>query len=245
MALGVYSNRIDWPGAEKPMVPGEAAEGELAKRQKRVTELKDSVERGRTRWQTALAGLLNMEKLRPETQAWYAEQLKMRKTGKDRDGKEVPNPVKVLVHKDGQLPLDKAVRDLVDRAASGKALTPPDTRDRLDKAKPPVFEDLADLTYTEDLVNQLKDKEEEIKKELQAIADNIEQEKKLTNQIKGVRFLLDEERVARRKSLAELKYLEPLLYNREVESQALMKRQRSLQAHLKELQSLGAAARQP
>jgi hypothetical protein len=230
MALGLYTNRINWAGAAGSG-PGEAP-GELAKRQEEVKHLREALERGRSRWSQALyspgdpknanqvPGLVTLERARATLKNWYAAQLQLPKTGKDAAGNQVADPVKPLLYKDGYL--------------------------QRDKDGYPAFGDKLDLTYQEDYVRQLDQTENDIKAEIAAVKQKQDDLAKLTDEIKGVRVLLEEEALAQRNSLAELKYLEPFLYNGEVESQLLLKRQRSLQARLDELtKSQGASARQP
>jgi CHASE3 domain sensor protein len=49
--------------------------------------------------------------------------------------------------------------------------------------------------------------------------------------------------LANQKSLAEQEYLRPLLYNRQVEAQILVKRRKALEARLKELETVPVVRR--
>jgi hypothetical protein len=81
----------------------------------------------------------------------------------------------------------------------------------------------------------------------------VAEEKRLTEelngdgkQIKGLRTQVAEQQEERQNSLLEQEYLRPLLYNRLVESQLVLKRQRALESRLRELKEAPATtARRP
>ena len=81
----------------------------------------------------------------------------------------------------------------------------------------------------------------------QEFAKTLDAERQLTEQIgngrdKGLRAQLAAEQLAEKNSINEQEFIKPLLYNREVEGQLLVKRGKALEVRLKEL--AGAAVTQ-
>lgn len=233
IALGLYTNRINWPGTSQAGASPEAAQGELGKRKQETDQLKENVLRVRTRWKDALygnpkivstdaldakiQGLIKLEELRPQRQAYYQEQLTIRRTGKNVEMKDVDNPVKDLDYKEGKLQVDE-------------------------KNGYPILKDLEFLSLA-DLHAQIKLTQEKIDETIEGIKKDIKTQEKLSGEIKVIRKLQGEEEQVRQNAVAQLKFLEPFLYNFELESQVLLKRQRSLESRVQELKGAGVASR--
>lgn len=217
MALGLYTNRINWPGTTQAGVSPETQQGELGKKIEEVKRLKEAFERSRKRWQMTRSDLYVEEEARPRLLRWYAEQIQIHKTGKDLDDKEAPNPVKSLVYQDGAL--------------------------KLGKNGYPATENL-EVPHLGALERQIMETEDDIARVTREIGEEIKKQKNLTEQIKEERVLIGEEEQALKNAQAQLKYLAPFLYNYEVDSQTLLKRQRLMEGRLRELEPAAAARKQ-
>ncbi|HEV3258301.1 MAG TPA: hypothetical protein VG013_15585 [Gemmataceae bacterium] len=226
LALGIYTNRIDWSGPLKP-VSGEAAQGELGKRKDEFQHWLTLVNSADSDWQQETAALVGVEKQRPADQKWYADQLDILE-GRDRNGKDVRGPIAELAYdpKSGQLG--------VDNTGHPKLLRIP-------------------LQSRQTYLRDLASKRIAIDKEIEIIANLQTQQEALTLEINGVegkqrglRNLIAEAKRATMDSEAEVKYLEPLLINRLVEGQLLAKRRDGLEARVKLLtEKAGVSARRP
>src|SRR5262249_37098728 len=75
-AVGIFTNRIDWPGGGAPTVPGEKA-GEVNKRKDEITRREKEASLTLANWE-AWAATLNSRETdqRPNALAWYAAKLK-------------------------------------------------------------------------------------------------------------------------------------------------------------------------
>ncbi len=217
-AFALYSNRIDWTttkSAERP--------GEYAKRDAELQTLKAALTRGESRLDAAKASVqLNEEKI-PKYQAWYKEQLDKLRVGK--------NPVQALVMREGRLDLD----------ADGLPKLGP----VLSATKQPV----PGLASIEVLNQDYAAKHQTFLDVTQELNKTLDGERQLTEQIgnghdKGLRAQLAAEQLAERNSIDEQEFIKPLLYNREVDGQVLVKRGRALEARLKELAG-AAVTRRP
>ncbi|MCS6852649.1 MAG: hypothetical protein NZ700_15950, partial [Gemmataceae bacterium] len=89
-AVGLYTQRVDWAfrvdegGKIKPDT------GEIGRLRERIALLQRVRDPALARWQTARTALARLEAERAKNQEWYAEQIKILETGRDREGKEVP-----------------------------------------------------------------------------------------------------------------------------------------------------------
>jgi hypothetical protein len=111
------------------------------------------------------------------------------------------------------------------------------------------------LTSLRALSEEYETKQNAIRAVRVEIEKLIEQEKALTEElvgkdlgkdrgtVKGLRADLAAQELANQKSLAEQEYLRPLLYNRQVEAQILVKRRKALEARLKELETVPVVRR--
>jgi hypothetical protein len=217
-AFALYTNRIDWTTTKSADRPGE-----YARRDAELQTLKAALTRGEGRLDVAKGGVqLNEEKI-PKFQAWYKEQLDKLRTGK--------NPVQAVVMKDGRLELD------------------PDGLPKLGPVLSATKQPIAGLATIEALNQDYAAKHQTFLDVTQELNKTLEAERQLTEQVgngrdKGLRAQLAAEQLAEKNSIDEQEFIKPLLYNREVEGQLLVKRGKALEARLKELAG-AAVTRRP
>jgi len=109
LALGIYTNRVDWSGPLKP-VAGEAAQGEVDKRKAEFQHWLPLAANGRDDWGKDTRNLLAVERQRPENQKWYTDHLDILE-GKRSNGAPVTGPITEIGYDaKGQLLLDNAGR---------------------------------------------------------------------------------------------------------------------------------------
>src|SRR5262249_32838250 len=151
----------------------------------------------------------------PQKQKWYADQLAFLATGNDAASNAMKTAkVSRLVYKDGQLQLDN----------KGYPVLEP---------LPPRLK--VELQPISQMVKNRAGLENDIQKEMAQVANAIKQEKERTVEIdgedskeskkKGYRDLLAEQVQVEKQIQAELEYLRPLRYNRQVEAELLLQRQ--------------------
>lgn len=217
LALGVATNRIDWAGS---VTPGES-EGIHAQKRAEIEQMQDSLLRFRSRWKADQDALAVLEKKRPEDQKWYADQIKPLIDGNDTAGKAVANPIRNTQYE-----------------ADGRLKVGPDGR--------PVLADNADarLQPLVKLKQELEAKEKEIAETITAIKALIDEEAKLSIQlrgdpgkIKGLNALLDEARLAQENSKKALLYAQQEAINGRVASASLLKRSKELDRRIAELKN--------
>ncbi len=219
--FGIYSQRVNW--SDKPIG---GREGRYAIRAAEITKLEDAQQRVEKRWREFSQGVRDLEAQRPKKQAWYAEQIKILKTG---DAKQTILGIDFeqgQIKKDPKtdLPMMKAIADPANKPIPGLA-------------------SLAVLKANYDRIQKnIVAKTEEISK-LEA------EEKQRTEQlgdgkVRGLRFDLAQQLVAEKQSLDEQEYLQPLLYNSMVKQQSLEERRQVLEDRLKKLQA-SSVAKQP
>jgi hypothetical protein len=216
-AFALYTNRIDWTttkGTDRP--------GEYARRDTEMQGLKAALTRGEAGVDVANRSVQAEEERIPKYVAWYKDQLDKLRAGKD--------PVQALVMSGGVVALD----------AEGYPKLGP----VLSASKQPIggLASLAVLNQEYAAKHQAYiDTTHELDKVLDA-------ERLLTEQIgngkdKGLRAQLAAVELAGKNSVDEQEFIKPLLYNREVEGQLLVKRGQALQARLKELESVSVATK--
>src|SRR5438270_8812501 len=96
LAVGVYTNRINWSGPLKP-VPGQAAAGELAKHKDDFEHWLPLASGARQDWEKETVALVAVEEQRPVDQKWYAEQLAIL-VGKDEHGAPVQGQIAEIAY---------------------------------------------------------------------------------------------------------------------------------------------------
>jgi hypothetical protein len=207
-AIGLYTNHVDWTDNTKE------GKGVFAQRSERIKALGEARIRADARFQAAKTAVAGEEKVRPEFQAWYDNEIQSLRTGKG-----VPQDPEYV---NGEMKLDQK-----GQPAMGLVR-------KADKKELPGLGSLATLDKAyQDLQKQIRDVVAEIDK-------LVEEQKNLTTQIgdgraAGLRKVLAAEQVEVKKSQDEQEFIEPLLYNRLVELKLLKKRQSALEARLKEL----------
>ena len=213
LAVGIVTNRIDWAGTA---APGER-EGVHKQRSEEVQVMREAYVRSWVRWKAEYDALAKVEKQRPEDQIWYADQMELLKTGKDRAGKAIDPAIQTFVQEaDGRL---KRQRGFEFRPEMVKH---PDER----------------FTFRTGLFEQLAEQEELIKQEEDlTLTLNGDKGKK-----KGLRDLLAEILLAQQRSQEELDIAKEESINGQVEAQSLLNRQRELLRRLEELKNIGVAA---
>jgi hypothetical protein len=221
-ALGIYANRIDWPGTGSPTIPGEKALGELRKRDDEIKEYSSKANKAGialSSWRAWNARLAALEAARPAAQAQYSAKLQSLDDGQ--------GPVTGFVFdQQGRLGNGPEVP-----GAGGQPLRSRTIYQQQTAAAEKQIEDLnkqanQDLHAAEDQTVQLNGVRE---------GDQVKQ--------KGLRDLLREEQVARQNALDEIEYVRPFRYNRQAEGALLQKRQATLVERLEELKKQRAAAR--
>jgi hypothetical protein len=218
--IGLYMNHIDWSNQKV----GERL-GESAKREAEIKRWTDeALARGATRLDAARQAVRAAEERRPELLAWYRDRLESLRTGADKQ------PVLGLVYDKGELKFDNKGYPLLGpvRNLAGQPV--------------PGLENL------QAQATAYNERQTQIRQVTQEIAKLAEEERKLTEEIgdgreKGLRAELAAVQRDEQRSQAEQEFLRPLLYNRLVEIQILAKRQKALEARLKELEGARVAQR--
>lgn len=227
-AMGVFTNRIDWPGGGAPTVPGERALGEIGKRKAEIDEYTLPAKGNRAglalgnwrAWTDALTTLETVE--RPRARAWFTAKLKGLEDGQ--------GPITALVYgSDGRLQI----------GADGKPILGPDGQPLRSRAtaRQAIAATDAQIKEQTDQANRDLKAAEELTIQINGIREG-----NLVKQ-KGLRDLLAEEELARRNALAEIEYVRPFRFNRQAEGELLQKRQASLGQRLEELKKVSTASR--
>jgi hypothetical protein len=223
MALGIYTNRIDWPGTASPLVQGEKVLGEHARLREEIRDQEKVASAALTRWLDLTKQVADLERNRPIALAWYADKINILDTGKDRAGKA--EAVTALVHKDGNLLFQ-----------NGQPVPGPNPNQPL---QPTSFYLAAFGKNAADIKTQV----EATNKALLDAEDLTVRINGLMGKQKGLRDLLWEEETAHRNALEELEHVKPFRYNRQAEAELLSKRQQALEARVDELKkALGTGA---
>jgi hypothetical protein len=215
IALAIYANRIDWLG----VVAGSQRQENYPSK-KDLESKQQAAALGTARYDEAKTELEALERRRPRDTERYAKALEPLESSQD------------------------SVPDIVRQARTGVPILSPDGLPTFKPSNPP-------LQCRQDYQRKIADVEDSIAKTIQETKHTIEEEQKRTEELNGtgqqpgLRDLLREERVAKEKAVAELRYLQPLRYNFQVESVLLDKRRRSLQERLQELDRLGMAFQRP
>jgi hypothetical protein len=217
MAVGVYTNRIDWPGTRTSSFQGDEVRGELAQRKKEVRDAELVASTALTRWLDMTKKVNDLEgKVRPTALAWYADKLLILDQGKNREGQL--QPVTALKYdKEGVLLFENGP------PVPGPSNQPLQSRSFYITQ----FNENAQAIQTQiDLTNQALAAAEDLTVRINGIKDK---------QQKGLRDLLREEETARQNAEAELDYVKPFRYNRQAEAELLVKRQQALETRVEEL----------
>lgn len=224
VALGIFTNRINWPGTVKggEEVTFEGSEQKI----KQINMLGDLANRGNERWIAARNGLAQSLNQRATEQRWYEDELKKLKEG---DG-----PVKTLVYQNGKLQVEPSGRPSLTDHPLKEKLQP---REKL----------VAALNSTEDQIGKAMDDIDKAIKQEQDLTEEINgkktvQENKVQIQQRGLRDNLAEYQKIEKDALAELVHLRDVRYNLEAELAILQKRQKALTARINELKASAVTA---
>lgn len=223
----LYSQQLDWKGKLNA----------LEEQMNSQAVIRDSAQ---AKWADERALVPQSEKERADFQAWYADQLQVLQTGKDRAGKAVEPVVRRLERLPGGLLLDindkkpeNVVKILV---AVDPAAQPPEKVEAL---------------------RSREDYETELRKLVQEQAENDKQIVKLTDQVRelteriagvkdkspGLRQELQDQQSYKRLFTDEMAVLKPQLVARFLETQRVKARLKELTARLKQLQDADVAVR--
>ena len=226
-ALAVYTNRIDW--SDRPPKEGDPG-GLLAQRDAEAKRLWTELRLAESGWRLGQEALTRDERQRVQDRLWYQSE---------------------LAHLySGATPVNPCREVILDRGVPA-----PDPRNfgrpRMVAAKDAAGQPLLSLAAYDK-------RDEEIHKETLAAVDKlrqaVEQDTQLTNELagdplkrtKGLRQRINDERAKRADVVAEEEFIRPLLINTVVESELILKRQKSLRARVSELEKdrvAGAAGR--
>jgi hypothetical protein len=214
-AYGVNRNRIDFQAENK------ARADEIDRFKKVLAPAGDNPLLGAEgRWQFAVRNLKAAEERRPALVKWYAEQLEALRTGQGK--------VQALVqNKAGKLQVDPA---------NGQPILGP----VLDAGG----KEIPGLASLSKLGQNYSKAQSDLQDTLQQINKAVADVRRLTDEISGLRSVLAAWQEELRRSQDQHEYLQPLLYNRQVEVQILTKRHKALESRLQELKAV-AVAKQP
>jgi hypothetical protein len=174
----------------------------------------------------AAAGQLNkLDKDLADNERWYQDQLAILKTGKDTNGQKAAAPVQALA---------RDAKSGVQTDANGR----------------PTFQGpIPDLADYETTLDQIKNDRVKLQQERDAVQQLIAQNQELSDKIngakgkpQGLRELLADEWRKEREAREQQGFLDPLLFNRQVERQLLEKRHEMLEARVRELHAPAAAS---
>lgn len=216
MAWTILGNQFNWAGAPpSPSEPGSLHDQNA----KKIEEQQKDLVRLRSRWKSDADNLAALEARRNSHKDFYKTELGLLRE------KEVKA---IKYEADGRLTTEP----------NGRPVLVPNTDDRL---KPLV-----------QLDDQLKKLDVDLKETITAVNELIEEQKKLTlilrgdpGKAKGLLALLEESDRDRRNAEAELEQARQEAINGRVSVQSLLKRQKQLEARLKELREFNLAQKQP
>jgi hypothetical protein len=247
-AASAYSSRTDFAA-------------KLNEEKKRLDEAGNARNLAMARYDAAKYSLQQAEDLRPKLQQWYQEQITQLETGKNPAGQLVANPVQELWYEKGALQIDPTTsRPRLREIAWNRPLQPLLDLDRLRQEYEKTVQAIrAEKEQLDTVLAEEKQLTEEI---------NGDGQKK-----KGLRRQLEDVQEATLNSLGEKEFLRRLekagvylvlpaisdkegehehlmrtLYNRKIEAQSQLRRQKELESRLQELKNAAAGtkvARQP
>lgn len=226
-AQGVYSNRIDWTNQKGK---DGAPDGELVRRVARVKELGEAFAPAGAAWNGGRAINATLDAQRAKSRQWYADELAFLRTKANKDA-----AAQVVV-------LDKGQPKLIDPPGDkGETVALVPGKDRFNQ---PLLSLSAYNLAEEALLGAIEQKSKDLAKAIQQDTD-------LTNQlagdpekgIKGLQQRILDERAKLLAALQEQAFVRPLLINAVVNSELVYKRQKALEARIKELEKVGVAGK--
>ena len=222
MAFYYVDTYTDWSEGTKTQ------KGELGARKERVTALWDGIRTSEAGWRDVRGNLLDQENYRAADRPWYAAELEhARKNATDM------NPAHTPVFDKGAF------------VTAPVANEPAHLRPKLADATDDFGRKLASLAANNK--NQA-DKRDALAAQQKKLADLVEQDKKLTNELipeegKGLRQRIEDEKVKIKRADEELAIMTPLQINTERESRVILRRDKMLRDRIKELEAaLGLAS---
>ena len=205
-AFGLYSTRIDW--SNKP-AKGSEPPGELAKRMAALKQVDSALQTAEARQRAAALDLRTMERRRPRDQGFFAKELGLLQTGINNE-----NPPRIVSVQAGVIQVNPA-DGMVVMIPAPKPFESLDVYEKQQQQTQAAL--LASISEYQALV------EEDTKKIEQIIGE------------KGLRQqLFNEEEIKLARIKQEIEDLKPLYINVMVDLQLLDKRQKALEARLKE-----------
>lgn len=246
-ALGVYSSRIDFGDTQEK---AGVVKGKLREEREKLEQALKYRDTAMTRYDAARASLQAAETRRPELQKWYQEQLTQLQTGMNAAGQLVNTPVQELWYEKGALQVDPATgRPRLREIAWNRPLQPLLDLNRLNQEYDKTVKDIqAEKQQLDGLVAEEKrlteqingdgQKQKGLRKQLEDVQEamlNSLGEKEFLRRIEkaGVYLVLpsikDQE--------GEHDHLMRTLYNRKIEAQLQLRRQKELESRLEELKS--------
>jgi hypothetical protein len=220
-ALDLYATRIDW--SSRPGKDG-APDGELVSRLARIKKLSEALGPASNGWNAGREQLANLDGREEKTRSWYESELAFNRTGATR-----AKPAHVIKMVNGQPELSKT-----------------DDRPVMEPGRDQFGQPLQSLAGYNQSAAALH---QQILTVTQNLAKTIDEDAALTNQLvgepggaKGLRQRIDDERAKRNEVINEQNFVRPLLINAVVESDLVLKRKRSLEARIKELEKVGVAS---
>jgi hypothetical protein len=220
-ALLVYANGTDWSNNRGK---DGARDGELLARIDNVKKWADSLIPAARAWNATRVDLARLDERRASDRAWYEKELAF-----DRSG------------------ATKQSRALVVKQTNGQPEYGPDGRPVMvagaDQFGQPLESLVAYNLARESLHRQ-------IDAETKNLTKSIEEDTELTNRLggdatgsKGLQHRILDERGKLAEAINEQLFVRPLLINAVVESDLVFKRQRALEARIKELEKVGVAGK--
>jgi hypothetical protein len=231
-ALAVSTNRIDW--SDRPPKDGDPG-GMLAQRDAEAKQLWAKLRLAESGWRLGQAALARDEAQRVQDRLWYQTELVHLYTGATPN-----NPCREVVYA---------------KAGRPQPVPEPDPRNFGRPQMAPAKDAAGQPLLSRDAYDK---RDEAIHKDTLAAVDKfqkaVERDTQLTNELvgdplkrtKGLRQRINDERAKRADVVAEAGFIRPLLINTVVESELILKRQKSLKARVGELEKekvAGAAGR--
>ncbi len=221
-AQGVYSSRIDWSNNKGK---DGAPDGELVRRVARVRELGDALRPAGLAWNDGRVAIAGLDTRRTADRQWYEGELTFLRTGATRD-----NPARVVKVERGQPVLGEDGRPVL---VAGR-----------DAFGQPLVSFVAYSQDAEALGQQIDQKGKELAK---AIDEDAALSVQLAGDpaagVKGLQQRILDARAKLAEATKEQEFVRPLLINAVVNSDLVFKRQRSLEARIRELEKVGVAGR--
>jgi hypothetical protein len=229
-ALGLYTNRVDW---SKSPEKGDKPKGELLKREERIKQLAGALGTAEARYRSARTRLLSLEAQRPLNDKWYREQLAAVEFGA---GGKTDVPVLAPALKDGRPIPDPKNFGLPTMQPVYERASPPPPGKPQPLLTTAWYTERLGVVHKETLGHQDRH-QKAVEAASAATADIIGP--------KGLRQRIADEDGKLASVEAELKGLQPGLYNGIVATENLLVRQQQLEARLAELKKALAAAERP